>query len=178
MVICVRRSPTIRILTPPSTAQLKTLWPRQNDHHYANDILLSCVQNAFWNKFLLSVMKVNELPLVHCQNNTRTVIGSPGHQKPGYWPSDARIPHYSDVIMSAMASQITGDFHCLINRFFSGADQRKYQSSASLAFKRGIHRWPVNSPHKEPVTRKLFPFDDVIMPVVNCNVKMSKGKGK
>ena len=45
----------------------------------------------------------------------------------------------------------------------SGADQRKHQSSASLAFVRGIHRWPVNSPHKGPVTRKMFPFDDVIM---------------
>ena len=44
----------------------------------------------------------------------------------------------------------------------SGADQRKHQSSASLAFVRGIHRWPVNSPHKGPVTRKMFPFDDVI----------------
>ena len=28
---------------------------------------------------------------------------------------------------------------------------------------RGIHRGPVNSPHKRPVTRKMFPFDDVIM---------------
>ena len=28
----------------------------------------------------------------------------------------------------------------------------------------GIHRWPVNSPHKCIVTRKMFPFDDVIMP--------------
>ena len=28
---------------------------------------------------------------------------------------------------------------------------------------RGIHRWPVNSPHKGPVTRKMFPLDDVIM---------------
>ena len=46
---------------------------------------------------------------------------------------------------------------------FSGADQRKHQSSASLAFVRGIHRWPVNSPHKRPVTRKMFSFDDVIM---------------
>ena len=45
----------------------------------------------------------------------------------------------------------------------SGADQRKHQSSASLAFVRGIHRWPVNSPHKGPVTRKMFPFDDVIV---------------
>ena len=45
---------------------------------------------------------------------------------------------------------------------YSCADQRKHQSSASLAFVRGIHRWPVNSPHKWPVTRKMFPFDDVI----------------
>ena len=45
----------------------------------------------------------------------------------------------------------------------SGADKRKHQSSVSLAFVRGIHRGPVNSPHKGPVTRKTFPFDDVIM---------------
>ena len=48
---------------------------------------------------------------------------------------------------------------CLLRR----AHQRKHQSSASLAFVRGIHRRPVNSPHKWPVTRKMFPFDDVIM---------------
>ena len=53
---------------------------------------------------------------------------------------------------------------CLFNTtVYSDADQRKHQSSASLAFVRGIHRWPVNSPHKGPVTRKMFPFDDVIM---------------
>ena len=46
---------------------------------------------------------------------------------------------------------------------YSGADQRKHQSSASLAFVRGIHRWPVNSRHKRPVTRKMFLLDDVIM---------------
>ena len=45
----------------------------------------------------------------------------------------------------------------------SDADQRKRQSSASLAFVRGIHRGPVNFPHKWPVTPKMFPFDDVIM---------------
>ena len=44
----------------------------------------------------------------------------------------------------------------------SNADQWKHQSSTSLAFVRGIHRWPVNSPHKWPVTRKMFPFDDVL----------------
>ena len=51
---------------------------------------------------------------------------------------------------------------CLLNRL-SGTDQRKHQSSTSLAFVWGIHRGPVNSPHKWPVTRKMFPFDDVIM---------------
>ena len=50
---------------------------------------------------------------------------------------------------------------CLFNRLF--ADQRKHQSSASLAFVRGIHRRPLNSPHKWQVTRKISPFDDVIM---------------
>ena len=45
----------------------------------------------------------------------------------------------------------------------SGVDQRKHQRSASLAFMRGIYRWTVNSPHKGPVTRKMFSFDDVIM---------------
>ena len=55
--------------------------------------------------------------------------------------------HYGDVIMSAMASEITNiTFVYLI--VYSGANQRKHQSSASLAFVRGIHRWPVNSPHK------------------------------
>ena len=47
--------------------------------------------------------------------------------------------------------------------FIQGADQRKHQSSASLAFVRGIYRLSVNFPHKRPVTRKIFLFDDVIM---------------
>ena len=71
-------------------------------------------------------------------------------------------PHYSHVIMSAMASQITA-VTIVYSIVCWGADKKKHQSSASLAFVRGIHRWPVNSPHKGPVTRKMFPFDDVIM---------------
>ena len=70
--------------------------------------------------------------------------------------------HYSDVIMGAMASQLTS-LTSVCSTVYSGADQRTHQSSASLAFVRGIHWWPVNSPHKWPVTRKMFPFDDVIM---------------
>ena len=70
--------------------------------------------------------------------------------------------HYNDVIMRAIASQIT-NLTIVYSTVYSGADQRKHESSASLAFVRGIHRGPVNSPHKWPVTRKVFPFDDVIM---------------
>ena len=68
----------------------------------------------------------------------------------------------NDAIMSAMASQITS-LTIVYSTVYSGADQIKHQSSASLAFVRGIHRWPVNSPHKWPVTPKKFPLDDVIM---------------
>ena len=70
--------------------------------------------------------------------------------------------HYSDDIMGAMASKIT----CLTivySTVYSGADQRKHQSSASLAFVWGIHRWPVNFQHKWQVKQKMFPFDDVTM---------------
>ena len=70
--------------------------------------------------------------------------------------------HYCDVIMGAVASQITS-LTTVYSTVYSDADQRKHQSSASLAFVRGIHRGPVNSPHKWPVTRKMFPFDYVIM---------------
>ena len=72
------------------------------------------------------------------------------------------LVHYNDVIMGAMASQITS-LTIVSSSVNSGADQRKHQSSASLAFVRGNRRGPVNFPHKWPVTRKIFPFDDVIM---------------
>ena len=68
--------------------------------------------------------------------------------------------------MSAMASQITS-LTIVYSNVYSGADQSKQQSSASLAFVQGIHRWPVNSPHKGPVTRKMFPFDDVSMKYIH-----------
>ena len=69
--------------------------------------------------------------------------------------------------MSAMASQITG-VSIVYWTVCTGAVQRKHQSFASLAFVRGIHRWPVNSPHKGPVTRKMFPLEDVIIQIKIC----------
>ena len=69
--------------------------------------------------------------------------------------------------MSMMASQITR-LTIVYSTIYSGADGRNHQSSASLAF-----RWPVNSPHKGPVTRKMLPFDDVIMETVGCPIQVT-----
>ena len=84
--------------------------------------------------------------------------------------ADVLVPqgatHHGDVIMGTMASQITS-FMVVYSTVYSGADQGKHQSSTSLAFVRGIHRELVNSPHKWPVMRKMFSFDDIIMSI-NC----------
>ena len=64
--------------------------------------------------------------------------------------------------MSAIASQITS-LAIVYATVYSGGDQGKHQRSVSLAFVRGIHRSPVNSPHKGPIKRKMFPLDYVIM---------------
>ena len=76
-----------------------------------------------------------------------------------YWRIlfEPMFKHYDDVTMGAIASQITS-LTIVYSTVYSDADQRKHQSSASLTFVRGIHRGPVNSPHKWPVTRKMFPF--------------------
>ena len=64
--------------------------------------------------------------------------------------------------MSKMASQITG-ISIVYLTICSGADQRKYKNSVLLAFVKGINQWTVNSQHKWPVMRKMFPFDEIIM---------------
>ena len=90
--------------------------------------------------------------------------------------------HYSDVIMGAVASEITS-FTIVYATIYSGADQRKHQSSASLAFVWGFHRWPVNSPHKWPIRRRhqedpgswstfnwpIFPCDLNSMRILICS---------
>ena len=86
----------------------------------------------------------------------------PEHLLPYQHLSESFRMNYRDVIMGAMVSQITSLMAVYLT-VYSGADQRKHQSSMSLAFVRGIHRSPVNSPHKGSVMWKMFPFDDIIM---------------
>ena len=63
--------------------------------------------------------------------------------------------HYSGVIMSAMAFQISR-ISIVYSTICSGAETSKLHVAGVL---RGIHQWPVNSLHKGPVTQKMFPFD-------------------
>ena len=89
-------------------------------------------------------------------------------------PSDSKArKHYSDVIMGATVSQISS-LTIVFSTVHSDADHRQHQSSASLAFVRGIHRGPVNFPHKWPVTRKVFPFDDVITDMIKWATSINR----
>ena len=117
----------------------------------------------FWFKFYekLFVRAVHNTPAIVQMND------SSNRRQTITWASDNPPHHDNDVIVSTMASQIT----CLTNVYSnvnSDTDQRKHQSLASLAFVWGIHRDrrippPPPHTHKGPVTRKMFPFDDVIM---------------
>ena len=115
---------------------MKTLKPKQNSCHLEDDILntLLWMKVVFWMRFNWSLsLRVQ-----------------------------SKSAHYNNYIMGTVTSQITS-LAIVYSAVYSGADQRKYQGSASLAFEWGMHRGPVNSPHKGPVTRKMFSFDDVIM---------------
>ena len=73
-----------------------------------------------------------------------------------------KLCHYSDVIMCAMASQITS-VSIVTQLFVQVQIKENIKAPRHWPLWRGINRWPVNSPHKGPVTRKMFPLNDVIM---------------
>ena len=102
-----------------------------------------------------NVLKWSLIYVAWFTHSCQVTPGIPGSPIESQW-------HYTDVIMGTRASQITS-LTIVYSTVYSDADQRWHQSSASLAFVRGIQRRPVNSPHKWPVTRKMFPFDNVIM---------------
>ena len=172
---------------------LNTLRPRQNGRHFPDDIfkwiflnenvwisinislkyvprgpinnIPTLVQVMAWrrpgDKPLSEPMMVR-LPTHICITRPHWVLTDAGLNKMATLQATFRHVHYNDVMMGPIASQITS-LTIVYSIVYSDADQRKHQSSASLVFVRGIHRWPVNFPHKWPVTRKMFPLDDCIM---------------
>ena len=142
-------------------------------HHHA-DVSQSCL----WFKSTVMLINISVLyccsdwcPLI-CHPHTRNISNACAdglvfsqelHLSNFHFSFPLGVRHYSDaIIMSTMPSQITG-ISIVYSTICSDVDQRKHQISTSLAFVRGIHRWPVNSPYKGPVTWKMSPFDDVIM---------------
>ena len=127
---------------------------------------LACDCNTLWLKQWLVTRRhqVTDIDEVLCGSGQAQVLAQVGSSLvcSTNLSQYGCVSHYNDVIMSAMASQITS-LKIVYPTVYSGADQRKHQSSVSLAFMWGIHRWSVNSPHKWPVTLKIFPFDDVIV---------------
>ena len=103
------------------------------------------------------------------------VQAHPGRHQPTHRPQAPQ--QYDDVIMGAMTYQITS-ITIVYSTVYSDADQGKHQSSVSLAFVRGIHRRPVNSPHRWPVTRKIFPFHGAIMRTVQLPANQFDGVHK
>ena len=111
--------------------------------------------------FKYSYLKYHAMRAAWCLNSL-DVLNNPFNQPEWFTVICNNLIYYGDLIMGTTAFQITS-LTIVYSTVYSDADQRKHRSSASLAFVWGIHRGPVNSPHKWPVTRKMFPFDDVIM---------------
>ena len=157
---------------------LNTFSPRQTGHHLADDIF-KCVffKANIWIWIKTSFKLVLEGPFDNApalikieECDKEATYHYLNHDALFCWRIYASIGlnhftipwhpfHYDDVIMRAIVSQITS-LTIVYSAIYVGADQSKHQSSVSLAF---VCRGPVNSPHKWPVTRKMFPFDDVIM---------------
>ena len=127
----------------------ESLWIKIEWNIYANPRICDDLQRAIHNAMLIiKIVKVWKQILSSLLSDPRG-------------GSDI-TDHYNDVIMGVIAYRITS-LTIVCSTFYTGVDQNKYQSSASLAFVRGNHRGPVNWPPEWPVTRKMFPFDAVIL---------------
>ena len=118
----------------------------------AKHLLLVLIMNT-WQWYEKYANRIRHLYRMHSwpiSNNLCAVVGCDGRAEvQGISMKEKSVCHYNDVIMNAMASQVTS-FRVVYSTVHSDADQRKHQSFASLAFVRGIHRWPVDSPHERP----------------------------
>ena len=87
----------------------------------------------------------------------------------GDLPYCSEYLHHSSVIMSMVVAQITGVSIVCSNVY--SATSKKISKLGIIGLCEGIHRWPVDSAHKGVITRKMFPFDDVILVPSNINYR-------
>ena len=144
------------LVTPHSYPGINDLDTTRMKYRYEHRTSVICI---LLHSFVKQYFLMNDMMNIYLSRTLGTVCTK--SQLLIWWRD---VCHCNDVIMGAIASQIAS-ITIAYTTVYSDADQRKHQSSASLAFVREIHRGPVNSPHKLPVTRKMFPFDHVIMPL-------------
>ena len=120
--------------------RINTLGPEENGYHLARNIFHVF---PFRRLFSQNIGECCWLPLGREQQATCPVLQWRHNEREG-------VLNYQRL-----------DY--LLDRVCRRKKQTKHQCSASLAFVRGIHRGPANSPHKRPVTRKKFAFDNIIM---------------
>ena len=129
---------------------------------------MGCSQRDIDEKMLLAVLINHGNFEVWLESHTS---GHRGGKSVSFPPVYARLtaantelrPYILSALHCDNSLEMVSQMAMVCSTVCSSADQRKHHSSASLAFGRGIHRWPVNSPDKGPVIRKMFPLDDVIM---------------
>ena len=116
--------------------------------------IISCLQSCLkaFNMKLLAVYTLSNVCEVYSHNNLLVIYGIGRNQLTHFL-----LGQYGDVIMGTIACQINS-LTIVYSTVYLDADQRKHLSYVSLAFVWGIQRVPVNSPHKWPVTRKMFPL--------------------
>ena len=117
-------------------------------HNFSNHCQLDCLVNSLFRLIKMKTPKPHVTML--CKGKSPVTLLPEKGQLVHKW-FNMITSHYSDIIMDAMVSQITS-LTIVYWTIYSGADQRKHQSSASLAFEQRIHQWLVNSLHKWPVT--------------------------
>ena len=159
----------VTVMRNPHTSKMASLsWISLQKCQWLN-LSLPCSSQPFHTQFMSSALKSSEISFhsnlefygliksqfCTCHNNSTAMPWA------NFWHCCVFF-HYCDFLMGAATSHITS-LTIVYSAVYSGTDQRKHQSSALLAFVRGIHRVPVNSLHKGPVMRKMLPFDDVII---------------
>ena len=111
-------------------------------------IIMPLMQDIFKAMLLVNILSISETN--YLMIITETTIMVPCH--PWQWRHNGRHgvsnhqPHA-----------------CLLNRLFKAQIKENIKALRHWPFVQEIHRGPVNSPHKGPVTRKMSPFDDVII---------------
>ena len=141
--------------------------PRKNGPHFADDIFVSTFMFLFKFQRIMSLRVQSTI----CQHRFRMLDAEqvPSHYLNQWWLS--LFTHTLQWRHNGVKGVSNHQHHaCLLNRLFRRRSKKTYKLGVTGIC--GIHRWPPNSPHKGPLKRMMFPFDDVIMHTLHSASKI------